>query len=117
MKVSEAAGSSRTCAGSRSTPFSVVVLGLENNAEIAGQAALATRWRSRLFTLLSCLVGEMLVSLQLATTPWFDLYGVLMRVDLLALSYALISHVTPVMMLVYGVSSYIAYSLSIFTRK
>jgi hypothetical protein len=69
------------------------------------------------FTLLSCLAGEISVSLQLATTPVFDLYGVLMHVDLISLSIAIINQITPVMMVIYGVSAYLAYTLSIFVRK
>jgi len=69
------------------------------------------------FTLLSCLAGEIGVSLQLATTPVFDLYGVLMHVDIVALTCAIISHVSSVMMVVYGVSACIAYTISIFARK
>jgi hypothetical protein len=69
------------------------------------------------FTLLSCLVGEIGVSLQLATTPWFDLYGVLMHVDLISLTSATINQISTVMMVIYGVSAYIAYTLSIFVRK
>ena len=66
-----------------------------------------------IFTLLGCLAGEIGVSLQLATTPWFDMYGVLMHVDVIAMTFAILSQVTPLMMVVYGIASFEAYMLSI----
>jgi hypothetical protein len=69
------------------------------------------------FTFLSCLAGEIGVTLQLATTPLYDLYGVLMHVDLIAMSYSVVTHASTVMMVVYGISAYVAYVLSIFARK
>jgi len=65
------------------------------------------------FTLLSCLMGEIGVSLQLATTPFFDFYGVLTHVDIIAMSSAIIGELSPVMALVYGIASFEAYMLSI----
>ena len=65
------------------------------------------------FTLLSCLVGEIGVAIQSATTPQFDFYAVLMRVDLAAMVANIITQTSPMMAVVYAVGLLEAYKLSI----
>ncbi len=65
------------------------------------------------FTLLGCLAGQMGVALQLATNAKLDLYAVLTRVDLVAMASAIVSHASPMMMVVCGIGAFEAYQLSI----
>jgi hypothetical protein len=65
------------------------------------------------FTLLSCLVGEIGVALQSATTSQLDLYAVIMHIDLISLISSIVSHTSLMMLAAYVVGSILAYKLSI----
>ena len=63
-------------------------------------------------TLLSCLVGQVFASVQLATGPGHDFYNVLTTIDLWQLAIGIINNISPIMYGVYAGSVVIAFMLS-----
>jgi phosphate/sulfate permease len=64
-------------------------------------------------TFLSCLAGEFLATIQLATTPGHDFYDVLMRVNPVELVTSMATHTDPIMWLIYAIGIFEGYKLSI----
>jgi hypothetical protein len=65
------------------------------------------------WTFLSCLAGEILAAIQLATTPRLDFYAVLTHVNMVDLVSTLVTHTDPIMYLIYAIGIFEGYKLSI----
>jgi hypothetical protein len=65
------------------------------------------------YTLLSCLAGEVMVAIQFSTSNQMDFYAVLVRTDLAQLVSNLAMQTSPLMYLIYGIAIFEGYRLSI----
>ena len=65
-----------------------------------------------LFTLLTCLIGEMGVAIQAATIPRLDFYGVLTTMNLPALASNIVARTDTMMAVTYAFGIFLAFKLS-----
>jgi hypothetical protein len=66
-----------------------------------------------MFTLLTCLVGELGVAIVSATNSSLDLYGALTHIHIDAMIVAIIGQISPTEGVLYAVSAFMAYKISI----
>ncbi len=65
------------------------------------------------WTLLSCLTGEFLTQIQLATTPQHDFYAVLISVNMGDMLTTILNQTSPITYLIYAIGIFEGYKLSI----
>jgi hypothetical protein len=66
-----------------------------------------------ILTLIGCLGGEILTTVQRMTSPQHDFFDILRSVDLIQLVTNIFSHTDPIMYLIYGIGIFEGYKLSI----
>ena len=64
------------------------------------------------FTLLTCLIGEMGVAIQAATTQRLDFYGVLTTMNLPELAVTIVTRTDTMMTVIYAIGIFFAFKLS-----
>ena len=66
-----------------------------------------------ILTLLSCLCGEVMTAIQLASTVQLDFFETLKSVDLVALTERILSNTDPISYLIYGIGIFEGFKFSI----